>query len=84
MKLIKGWCKLELASVYTVCCFPNHCVVAPWLGKEVGWGAYEFGPRNRILVTQMVKFLWIFEIVNFYEINNFVSVSFSFLHSFIV
>ena len=34
-------------------------------------------------VTQMVKFLRIFEIVNFYEINNFVSISFSFLYSFI-
>ena len=36
-KLIKGWCKLELASVYCVV-FPQ-----PLCG---GWGAYEFGPRN--------------------------------------
>ena len=25
--------------------FKKTLVVAPWLGKEVGWGAYEFGPR---------------------------------------
>ena len=66
-----------MCSVY---CFPNHCVVV----GERGWlGCIWVWSSSRILVTQMVKFLWIFEIVNFYEIYNFVSISFSFLYSFI-
>ena len=59
----------------SVWCFPNHCVV----GGERGWlGCIWVWSSSCILVTQMVKFLWIFEIINFYEINNFVSIRVSF------
>ena len=58
------------------------CGVSPttvwWLGKEVA----EFGPRPASWWHRWWS-LWIFEIVNFYEINNFVSISFSFLYNFI-
>ena len=46
---------------------PNHCVV---VGEEVGnlAGVHMSLASSCNRVTQMVKFLWIFEIVNFYEI----------------
>ena len=68
-----------MASVYCVV-FPQ-----PLCG---GWGERLAGVHMSLVLVSHPgntdgEVFMIFEIVNFYEINNFVSISFSFLYSFI-
>ena len=69
--------QIELGLIARLGYFLVRPLCGGW-GKRLAGGIWVWSSYC-IRVTQMVKFLWIFEIVNFYEISNFVLISYSFL-----